>query len=94
MKTLTLDDRRKIEVMWGENASPIKIAAALGISQCTVYTELKRGQTVDAAGEVELDHNFRTAYSAERGEAVYHKNLRNRGRRPKTEKAEEGAEIA
>ena len=43
MKTLTLDDRRKIEQMWGENASPVEIAAELGISQCTVYTELKRG---------------------------------------------------
>jgi hypothetical protein len=31
--TLTLDERRKIEMMWGENASPIKIAAELGISQ-------------------------------------------------------------
>ena len=49
---------------------------------------------MDAAGEVVLDHNFRTAYNAERGEAMYHKNLRNRGRRPKVEKAEAGAEIA
>ena len=44
VKKLTLEDRRKIEQMWKDNASPLKIAAELGISQCTVYTELKRGQ--------------------------------------------------
>ncbi|MCI8477265.1 MAG: helix-turn-helix domain-containing protein [Oscillospiraceae bacterium] len=63
MRTLTLDDRRKIEMMWGEIASPVKIAAELGISQCTVYTELKRGRYVRAGGDVELDKNFRPAYS-------------------------------
>ena len=67
-------------MMWGENASPVKIAAELGISQCTVYTELKRGRCVRAGGDVELDKNFRPAYSAERGQTVYQMNLRNRGR--------------
>ena len=47
VKKLTLEDRRKIEQMWKDNASPLKIAAELGISQCTVYTELKRGQETD-----------------------------------------------
>ena len=82
---MTLDDRRKIELMWGEKASPVKIAAELGISQCTVYTELKRGQETDDGGGVVLDENFRPAYSAERGQTVYQRNLRNRGRRPKRE---------
>ena len=85
MRTLTLDDRRKIELMWGANASPVRIAAELGISQCTVYTELKRGRCVRAGGDVELDKNFRPVYSAERGQTVYQRNLRNRGRRPKRE---------
>ncbi|WP_367276483.1 helix-turn-helix domain-containing protein [uncultured Oscillibacter sp.] len=91
VRTLTLEDRRKIELMWGENASPVKIAAELGISQCTVYTELRRGQYVRVDGDVELDKNFRPAYNAERGETVYQRNLRNRGRRPKrgTEQKEE-----
>ena len=54
------EDRRKIEQMWKDNASPLKIAAELGISQCTVYTELKRGQKTDEwTGETVLDHNFR-----------------------------------
>ncbi len=88
MRTLTLEDRRKIELMWRRNASPVKIAAELEISQCTVYAELKRGQTTDGEGEVVLDKNFRPAYSAERGQTVYQMNLRNRGRRPKRQASE------
>ena len=83
VRTLTLEDRQKIELMWRHNASPVKIAAELEISQCTVYTELKRGQETSEAGDVVLDENFRPAYSAERGQTVYQKNLRNRGRRQK-----------
>ncbi len=85
MKMLTLEDRKELERMWSENAAPVKAAAALGISLCTVYAELKRGQTTDGEGEVVLDKNFRPAYSAERGQTVYQRNLRNRGRRPKRE---------
>ena len=94
MRTLTLRDRKKIELMWEENASPVKIAAELGISQCTVYKELKRGRHIRAGGEVVLDKNFRPAYSAERGETVYLGNLRNRGRRPKRTAEEKGADGA
>lgn len=49
VRTLTLEDRRKTELMWRRNASPVKIAAELEISQRTVYTELKRGQETDGA---------------------------------------------
>ena len=94
MRTLTLEDRRKIELMWRRNASPVKIAAELEISQCTVYTELKRGQEADGEGGVMLDANFRPAYSAERGQIVYQRNLRNRGRRPKRDVEQEGADGA
>lgn len=80
-----MEDRRKIELMWRRNDAPVKIAAELDISLCTVYAELKRGQEMDGAGDVVLDEHFRPAYSAERGETVYQKNLRNRGRRPKRE---------
>jgi IS30 family transposase len=83
VRALTLEDRRKIELMWRRKASPVKIAAELEISQCTVYTELKRGQETDDGGGVVLDENFRPAYSAEQGQTVYQMNLRNRGRRPK-----------
>ena len=55
VRALALDGRRKIEMMWGENASTVKIAAELGISQCTVYTELERGRYVRAGVDVELD---------------------------------------
>lgn len=75
MKKLTLEDRRKIEKMWGKNASPAEIASELKICQATVYVELKRGDTG------ELDKNFRPGYNAERGQTVYLANLRNRGRR-------------
>ena len=95
MRTLTLEDRRKIELMWRHNASPVKIAAELEISQCTVYTELKRGQETDGVtGDAVLDENFRPAYSAERGQTVYQRNLRNRGRRPKRDVEQEGADGA
>ena len=94
MRTLTLEDRRKIELMWRRNDSTVKIAAALEISQCTVYTELKRGQETDGVGDVVLDENFRPAYSAERGQAVYQRNLRNRGRRPKRETDQKEAKQA
>ena len=89
-----MEDRRKIELMWRRNESPVKIAAALEISQCTVYTELKRGQETDGAGDVVLDENFRPAYSAERGQTVYQRNLRHRGRRPKKTVERKGADGA
>ena len=87
-----LEDRRKIELMWRRNASPVKIAAELKISQCTVYTELKRGQETDDGGGVVLDENFRPAYSAERGQTVCQMNLRNRGRCPKRVVEQKGSD--
>ncbi len=88
MKMLTLEDRKELERMWSENAAPVKVAATLDISLCTVYAELKRGQAIDSEGEVVLDKNFRPAYSAERGQSTYNRNLRNRGRRPKRQTVE------
>lgn len=86
VKGLTFEDRKSLEKLWADNFKPVQIAARLGISQCTVYTELKRGQSIDGAGDLVLDGNFRPAYSAEMGEMVYQRNLRNRGRRPKEAK--------
>ena len=78
--------------MWRHNASPVKIAAELEICQCTIYTELKRGYETDGAtGDAVLDENFRPAYSTERGQTVYQRNLRHRGRRPKRDVEQEGA---
>ena len=42
MKMLTLEDRKELERMWSENAAPVKVAATLDISLCTVYAELKQ----------------------------------------------------
>lgn len=83
MKKLTLEDRKKFEEMWGNNATHIEIAAELGVSQTTVYKELSRGRTVDEeTGEVVLDKNFRPAYNAERAQAAYQQAISKRGRRP------------
>lgn len=89
-----MEDRRKIELMWRNNDKPVRIAAELGVSQCTVYKELRRGQQVEEGGDAALDRNFRPAYSAERGEAAYQRNLRNRGRRPKRETKQKEAKQA
>ena len=89
-----MDDRKKIETMWGDKATPVKIAAELGISQCTVYTDLKRGQGTDGEGDVVLDENFRPAYSAERGQTTYQRNLRSCGFRPKRDIEQEEADGA
>lgn len=67
VRTLTLENRKKIELMWGNKESPVKIAAELGISPCTVDTELKRRQCLKAGVDMTLDKNLRPAYSAERG---------------------------
>lgn len=60
MRTLTLENRKKIELMWGNKESPVKIAAE-------VDTELKRRQCLKAGVDMTLDKNLRPAYSAERG---------------------------
>nr|DAF62900.1 MAG TPA: transposase [Caudovirales sp. ctu3532] len=92
VRMLTIEDRRKIEKMWNEKVPPVKIAAELEISQCTVYAELKRGQEFDKeTGEPVMDKNFRPEYKAERGEITYQKNLRKRGRRPKEAASVKGA---
>ena len=81
-----------IERMWADNSRLVQIAAELGISQCTVYTELKQGQIFEEqTGKEVLDENFRPVYCAERGEAVYQRNLRNRGRRPRRQPDLKGA---
>lgn len=82
VKILTLEDRKKIEKMLGDNASPMEIAVELGVSQATVYYELRRGAVRDEDGRVVLGEDFRRKYSAEQGEAVFRENRRNQGRRP------------
>ena len=55
MRTLTLEDRRKIELMWRRNASTVKIAAELEISQCNPNDfTLFLGDTPIARGEIQL----------------------------------------
>lgn len=83
MKKLTLEDRKKIEEMWGNNATHIEIAMELGVCQATIYKELARGRETDEeTGEVVLDKNFRHAYNAERAQIAYQQAISKRGRRP------------
>lgn len=90
MKKLTMENRKDIEKMWGEGASPVEIAAGVGICQATVYIELQRGRVYDEDGKEIMDDNFRPKYSAEQGQTVYLANMRRRGRRPKAEKMRKG----
>ena len=92
VKKLTLEDRRKIEQMWKDNASPLKIAAELGISQCTVYTELKRGQETDErTGETVSTITSARSTKPSGAKKTYQSNLRKRGRRPKAAPSMKGA---
>ena len=62
----------------------VSIQPDIGMSGCIVVS----------VGGVVLDENFRPAYSAERGQTVYQRNLRNRGRRPKRVVEQKGADGA
>lgn len=92
-KNLTFEDRKRLEQMWKSGAPVLKIAVELEVSQCAVYTELKRGRKFDErTGEAVLDRNFRPDYCAERGEMTYQSNLRKRGRRPKNPQVTKGVQ--
>ena len=78
-KSLSNENRIVIAKRWSEGKSPCEIAAELGFSQATIYTELKRGSTG------QLDGNKRFEYDPELGLTVYQENLRKRGRKRKEE---------
>ncbi len=79
-KSLSNDNRIMIAQRWAAGKSPCEIAAELGFSQATIYTELKRGRTG------RLDKNKRFEYDPEIGLTVYQENLRKRGRKRKEER--------
>lgn len=81
-KCLTLEDRRKIEELYGENKSPQEIAGKLGVTVATIYRELHRGETRDAeSGEIKVNEHYLPAYDAETAERRVRLSVRNRGRR-------------
>lgn len=82
-RAITLDDRRKIH-NWYINGDRIEdIAQRVSVNTVTMYREIKRGATVGADGEIELDANKRQAYDPKVAQANYMKNLSKRGRKRK-----------
>ena len=76
MKYLTLPMRRELAKRWGQGDSAAEIARDFGVSNATIYTEIKRGD------DGTLDENMRPHYDAELGQKAFQEALRNRGRRP------------
>ena len=75
-KYLTLTMRRELARRWGQGDSAAEIARDFGVSNATIYTEIKRGD------DGTLDENMRPHYDAELGQKAFQEALRNRGRRP------------
>ena len=79
---LTMADRERIRDGWERGDSAMDIAYHIGVSQTTVYAELRRGM---------LDEYYpggdRRVYDPERGERVYHENIKLRGNRTPRVKA-------
>ena len=70
-----MQDRRVLARRWEAGDGAVEIAVDLGFSPAAIYSELKRGDTG------ELDQNKRPKYDPDKGQEVYQKNLRSRGRR-------------
>ena len=74
-RTLSYEERVKIEVLLGQKMKPYKIADELGRSRQTIYNEIKRGSVT------QLDTNLKeyTVYKADAGQRIKHINLSQRG---------------
>lgn len=74
-KYFARQDREAIATAWASGASVAEIADAMGVHRCTIYRELKLGET-DA-----LDENQRHVYDPEKAQRSFQENLRSRGKR-------------
>lgn len=72
---LTFDDRKRIEQLWRDGATPKEIAEKLGVHFTTVYAELKRGNN----GRTYED--YRSVYDATLAQKVFKDKLKKRGRK-------------
>ena len=81
---LALDERQKIEKMYGKGTRIVDIATALNRSNAAIYEELKRGATG------ELDRYARPQYSARIAQKTAQENFRRRGNRRKSKQSGEG----
>ena len=73
---LTREEREVILQGWKRGDSSMDIAYRLGISQATVYAELRRGKTEDYDPVM-----MRFGYDPDKGEQVYMDNIKKRGNR-------------
>lgn len=71
----TLEDRQKIEKLWGSGKTPKEISAQTGAALHAVYRELARGKD----GTRLQDQRLR--YSAELAQLRVQQSLERRGRR-------------
>lgn len=76
IRVLTREEREVILQGWKRGDSSMDIAYRLGISQATVYAELRRGKTEDYDPVM-----MRFGYDPDKGEQVYMDNIKKRGNR-------------
>lgn len=79
-KTIEFDDRKEIATLYEAGTGAAEIAARIGVSRASIYTELKRGQD-----GVTLDKNFRLAYDPALAQKRVQENFRRRGRKKGSE---------
>ena len=75
-KFLTMKDREIIREGWRRGASTMEIAYQVGVSQSTIYAELRRGLTDEY-----YPNSDRRVYDPEKGEATCRANIKLRGNR-------------
>lgn len=71
---ITLEERRRIEKIYGTGAGAVEIAKSLGRHPATIYREIERGDTG------QLDKYQRHEYSAELAQRRAQENIRRRGK--------------
>ena len=76
IRVLTREEREAILQGWKRGDSSMEIAYRLGISQATVYAELRRGRTEDYDPVT-----MRYGYDPDKGAQVYLDNIKKRGNR-------------
>lgn len=83
-KYLTLQDRKKIAKLYGEEVRVLDIANKIGCHPATIYEELRRGDTGD------LDKNQRPEYDPMLAQRRVQEAIRRRGNRRHTAATTDG----
>ena len=75
-RTIEFSDRKEIAALYGDGMRAADIAARIGFSTNTIYTELRRGHD----GKT-MDKFFRPAYDPDLAQKRVQEGLRRRGRK-------------